>query len=203
MTPLQIGITGGIGSGKSTVCRIFRALGIPVYDADSRAKVVMTSDVILIGRIKQEFGSLAFKEDGTLNTVYLAETVFGDEQRLRVLNSLVHPAVASDYENWLQTQLGKPYIIKEAALLFESGSYRNLDYTVLVVAPVEVRLRRVLQRDPFRTEKQIRDIMARQLPEDEAKKLARCIIQNDDVHPVLPQVLALHQQWLTGNIQQI
>ncbi|MCX7637402.1 MAG: dephospho-CoA kinase [Cyclobacteriaceae bacterium] len=203
MTPLQIGITGGIGSGKSTVCRIFRALGIPVYDADSRAKVVMTSDVILIGRIKQEFGSLAFKEDGTLNTVYLAETVFGDEQRLRVLNSLVHPAVASDYENWLQTQLGKPYVIKEAALLFESGSYRNLDYTVLVVAPVEVRLRRVLQRDPFRTEKQIRDIMARQLPEDEAKKLAGFIIQNDDVHPVLPQVLALHQQWLTGNIQQV
>lgn len=198
MNPLQIGITGGIGSGKSTVCRIFRALGVPVYDADSRAKVVMTSDVILIESIKKEFGSLSFREDGTLNTAYLAERVFGDEKRLEILNSLVHPVVARDYESWLRTHKDKPYVVKEAALLFESGSYRKLDCTGVVTAPESVRLKRVLQRDPFRTEKQVRDIMARQLSEDKAKELAGFVIVNDDIQPVLPQVLLLHRHWLAG-----
>ncbi len=202
MSPLQIGITGGIGSGKSTVCRVFRALGVPVYDADSRAKVVMTSDVILIESIKKEFGSLSFREDGSLNSAYLAETVFSDAVRLERLNRLVHPAVARDYENWFRTQQGKPYVIKEAALLFESGSYRRLDLTGLVLAPESVRLRRVMHRDPLRTEKQIKDIMARQLPQDKAMDLADFIIVNDDIQPVLPQVLPLHQQWLAGSTRQ-
>lgn len=201
MNPLQIGITGGIGSGKSTVCRVFRVLGVPVYDADSRAKVVMTSDVILIQKIKQEFGSLSFREDGSLNSAYLAETVFGDEKRLKILNQLVHPVVARDYENWLRAQRGKPYVIKEAALLFESGSYLSLDLTGMVDAPESVRLRRVLHRDRLRAEKQVKDIMARQLPQDKVRELADFIIVNDDIQPVLPQVLALHQQWLGGRIR--
>lgn len=199
MKPLQIGITGGIGSGKSTVCRVFRTLGVPVYDADSRAKVVMTSDVILIESIKKEFGSLSFREDGSLNSPYLAESVFGNADRLELLNRLVHPVVARDYENWVSAQQGKPYVIKEAALLFESGSYHKLDLTGLVFAPESVRLRRVMYRDPFRTEKQVKDIMARQLPQDKARMLADFIIVNDDVQPVLPQVLLLHQQWLAGS----
>jgi dephospho-CoA kinase len=194
--PLQIGITGGIGSGKSTVCQIFRALGIAVYDADSRAKVVMTSDVILIESIKKEFGSLSFREDGTLNTAYLAGHVFGHPERLAALNRLVHPAVATDYRMWLEKQQHQPYVIKEAALLFESGSYRLLHKTGVVVAPEALRLQRVLKRDPQRTEAQVREIMARQLPETEARKRADFIIVNDETQPVLPQVLALHEQWL-------
>ncbi|GIV36424.1 MAG: dephospho-CoA kinase [Cyclobacteriaceae bacterium] len=196
MTPLQIGITGGIGSGKSTVCRIFSTLGIPVYDADSRAKAVMTSDVILIESIKKEFGSLSFREDGTLNTPFLADTVFGNNERLEVLNKLVHPAVARDYAEWLKTRHGYPYVIKEAALLFEAGSYRQLDETGVVIAPEALRVKRVLKRDPQRSEKQVREIMKRQLPENEALNLADFVIVNDDSQPVLPQVLALHTQWL-------
>ncbi len=196
MTPLQIGITGGIGSGKSTVCRIFSTLGVPVYDADSRAKAVMTSDVILIQSIKKEFGSLSFREDGTLNTPFLADTVFGNNERLEVLNKLVHPAVARDYAEWLKTRQGYLYVIKEAALLFEAGSFRQLDETGVVLAPEALRVKRVLKRDPQRSEKQVREIMKRQLPENEALKLADFVIVNDDNRPVLPQVLALHTKWL-------
>ncbi len=200
--PLQIGITGGIGSGKSTVCRIFRVLGVPVYDADSRAKVVMTSDVILIQSIKKEFGSLSFREDGTLNTAFLAEVVFNDAGRLKALNQLVHPAVEKDYRKWLETKRNYPYVIKEAALLFEAGSYRQLNYTGVVTAAEELRVKRVLARDPQRSEKQIRDIMRRQLPEAEARKRADFVIVNDESQPVLPQVLFLHKKWMTERIHK-
>ena len=196
MKPLQIGVTGGIGSGKSLVCKIFLCLGIPVYDADSRAKYVMTTDGILISQIKKEFGELSFRSDGSLNNVYLGEKVFSDPERLLVLNGLVHPRVAKDYNQWVSEYREYPYLIKEAALLFETGSYKSLDKIIVVHAPAEIRIERIIRRDAGRTKDQVREIIARQMPEEEKLKLADAVICNDESQLIIPQVLHLHEQFL-------
>jgi dephospho-CoA kinase len=195
VTPLQIGITGGIGSGKSLVCRIFQILGAPVYDADSRAKDLMTTDGILISRIKKEFGELSYRQDGSLNREYLGEKVFNDAERLKVLNSLVHPRVAEDYTQWVGRHQQAPYVIKEAALLFEAGSYKALDKVIVVHAPSSVRIKRVLSRDKHRTEVQVREIMKNQLPDEDTLARADFIIRNDESQLVITQVLDLHHQF--------
>jgi dephospho-CoA kinase len=194
--PLQIGITGGIGSGKSLVCRIFRALGVPVYDADSRAKSLMTSDGILITAIRKEFGSLSYREDGSLNNEYLAKAVFGKADRLQQLNKLVHPVVGTDYAQWVERHAACRYVIKEAALLYEAGSYTALNKVVLVFAPEELRLKRVLQRDPQRNRQQVMNIIASQLSDEEKRKRADFVIINDESQLVIPQVLKLHELFL-------
>lgn len=191
--PLQVGVTGGIGSGKSLVCKIFAQLGIPVYDADSHAKALMTTDGILISQIKKEFGHLAYLPDGTLNRKHLADHVFADEVRLEKLNELVHPRVAIDYEKWLSSHVKKIYVLKEAALLFESGSYRSLNKIITVSAPETLRQKRVLHRDAHRTVEQFKGIVEKQMPEEEKLKRADYIIVNDDITPVIPQVLTLHR----------
>jgi dephospho-CoA kinase len=193
-TPLQIGITGGIGSGKSLVSRIFNLLGIPVYDADSRAKSIMTTDGILVSQIKKEFGVLSYNGDGSLNREYLAEHVFSDPEKLKLLNSLVHPRVREDFNRWLKEQ-NSAYVLKEAALLFEAGSNAVLDKTIVVSAPEELRINRVLLRDKHRTAQQVRDIIRNQLKEEEKLKLADYIIVNDEGRPLIPQVLELHKQF--------
>jgi dephospho-CoA kinase len=195
VTPLQIGITGGIGSGKSLVCRIFQILGAPVYDADSRAKDLMTTDGILISRIKKEFGELSYRQDGSLHREYLGEKVFRDAERLKVLNSLVHPRVAEDYTQWVGRHQQAPYVIKEAALLFEAGSYKALDKVIVVHAPSSVRIKRVLSRDKHRTEAQVREIMKNQLPEEDTLARSDFIIRNDESQLVITQVLDLHHQF--------
>jgi dephospho-CoA kinase len=195
-TPLQVGVTGGIGSGKSLVCKIFAQLGISVYDADSHAKALMTTDGILISQIKKEFGHLAYLPDGALNRKHLADHVFADEDRLEKLNKLVHPRVAVDYEKWLSSHSGEGYVLKEAALLFEFGSYRTLDKIITVSAPESVRRKRVLQRDAHRTVEQFKGIVEKQMPEEEKLKRADYIIVNDDITPVIPEVLRLHHLFL-------
>lgn len=192
-TPLQIGITGGIGSGKSLVCKIFQQLGVPVYDADRHAKALMTTDGILISQIKKEFGDLSYHPDGNLNRAWLASHVFSDEGKLEKLNSLVHPRVAADYDKWVTHHAHEPYVIKEAALLFESGSFRLLDKIVVVSAPEGTRQKRVLKRDPHRNVEQFREIVEKQLPEEEKLKRADYLIVNDDTTMVIPQVLKLHE----------
>lgn len=192
---MQVGITGGIGAGKSLVTRIFKTLGVPVYDSDSRAKYVMTTDGILISNIKKEFGELSFHPDGSLNRFYLSELVFRDEERLRKLNELVHPRVANDYEEWVAGHTQYAYLIKEAALLFESGSYKELDHVILVVAPELLRINRVVRRDKGRTPDQVRKIMEQQMSDDEKMKLADSIIWNDESRLVIPQVLELHKRF--------
>lgn len=193
--PLQIGITGGIGSGKSLVCRIFQQLGAPVYDADSHAKGLMTTDGILVSQIKKEFGDLAYHPDGSLNRSYLGQHVFLDEEKLQKLNGLVHPRVAVDYLHWLSRYSGAPYVLKEAALLFESGSHKNLDKIVVVSAPLDIRQKRVLQRDAHRTVDQFNGIVEKQMSEEEKLKRADYIIVNDDKTLVIPQVLKLHDEF--------
>lgn len=190
--PLQIGITGGIGSGKSTVCRIFSTLGVPVYDADSRAKSLMTTDGILMSQIKKEFGSLSFRLDGNIDREYLARTVFQDKVKLEQLNKLIHPRVALDYERWVSEQKSD-YVLKEAALLFEAKSYLVLDKIILVHTPAEIRINRVLKRDPQRTRQQVEDIIRNQMQDEEKLKLADFNIVNDESKLVIPQVLELHE----------
>jgi dephospho-CoA kinase len=194
--PLQIGITGGIGSGKSLVSRIFNLLGVPVYDADSRAKSIMTTDGILVSQIKKEFGVLSFGADGGVNREYLAEHVFNNAEKLKLLNSLVHPRVGEDFNRWVKEQKSA-YVLKEAALLFESGSNAALDKIIVVSAPEKLRINRVLQRDKHRTEQQVRDIIHNQLKEEEKLKLADYIIVNDESKLLIPQALELHKQFLS------
>ena len=192
--PLQIGVTGGIGSGKSLICKIFRHLGISVYDADRHAKALMTTDGILVSQVKKEFSDLSYHADGGLNREWLANHVFTDETKLNILNRLVHPRVAIDYEQWVSSRRNEPYVLKEAALLYESGSYRSLDKVIVVSAPEEIREKRVLRRDAHRTVEQFKEIVEKQLPEAEKLKLADYIIVNDDMQLVIPQVLKLHEK---------
>lgn len=200
--PLQIGITGGIGSGKSLLSKIFRCLGVPVYDADSRAKYVMTTDGILIQQIKKEFGELSFDNE-KLNRAYLSKVVFEQPEKLKILNSLVHPRVGEDYLNWVNQQRGHSYVLKEAALMFESKSYTMMDGVIVVTAPEEIRIKRVLERDPHRTEEEIKNIIKSQMPESDKLKLANFIISNDESELVIPQVLKLHTKFSspTANVK--
>jgi dephospho-CoA kinase len=194
-TPIQIGITGGIGSGKSLICKIFAQLGVSVYDADSHAKALMTTDGILVSQIKKEFGDLSHFSDGSLNRKWLAENVFSDEAKLEKLNALVHPRVAADYQKWVELHQREAYVLKEAALLFETGSYRLLDKIVVVSAPEDVRQQRVLKRDAHRSVEQFKGIVEKQLPEGQKLERADYIIVNDDTRLVIPQVLALHHEF--------
>ncbi|HEY5748250.1 MAG TPA: dephospho-CoA kinase [Chryseolinea sp.] len=194
--PLQIGITGGIGSGKSLVSRIFRTLNVPTYDADSHAKELMTTDGILVQQIKKEFGELSFHEDGSLNRGYLSRTVFNDVEKLERLNRLVHPRVGQHYKQWVERNRHYPYVLKEAALLFEAGSHQSLDKVIVVHAPETLRIQRVLARDPQRTEEQVKAIIRNQMPEEEKMKQADHIVVNDETALLIPQVLELHQQFI-------
>lgn len=189
----QIGITGGIGSGKSLICRIFHVLGVPVYDADSRAKKLMTTDGILIDQIKKEFGTLSYDEKGELNRELLGKTVFNKPDKLARLNALVHPRVAWDYNQWISEQSGVNYCLKEAALLFEAGSYQLLDKIIVVSASDELRIKRVLQRDPHRSKADVERIIKNQMPQEEKMKRADTVIKNDESELVVPQVVKLHE----------
>jgi dephospho-CoA kinase len=196
-TPLQIGITGGIGSGKSLVCKIFHNLGVPVYDADSHAKGLMTTDGILVSEIKKEFGELSYNVDGSLNRAYLSDTVFNNTEQLKILNKLVHPRVGANYRQWVEENRNHPYVLKEAALLFESGADQSLDKVIVVYAGEELRKRRVLKRDAHRTIDQVLAIMENQMPEEEKIKRADYKIRNDESMLVVPQVLELHQRFIS------
>lgn len=193
---LKIGITGGIGSGKTTVCRIFETLGIPVFYADTVAKQIMVTDPILVAGVKQAFGVESYFADGTLNNKHIAAIVFNNAIQLEQLNSLVHPAVFRAFDTWIQEVPDTvPYTLKEAALLFESDSYKMCDRTVLVIAPIETRLQRVMQRDGV-SEAQVRARMDKQLSDEQKMKMADHLIYNNETESLITQVLKLHQQFL-------
>ncbi len=194
---LKIGITGGIGAGKSIVCRLFSLLGIPVYDADSRAKWVMNNDKALQQELTEAFGSETYTLAGELNRTYLGKVAFHDPEKLKLLNSLVHPHVAQDFADWATKNQQAPYLIKEAALMYESESWRQMDEIITVFAPMEVRIKRILKRDPHRTPQDVEAIIAKQLKEEEKMSRAQHIIYNDDKQPLIPQVLQLHNSFLS------
>jgi dephospho-CoA kinase len=189
---LKIGITGGIGSGKTTICKIFETLNIPIYYADDRAKWLMTNDNTVKNAVIENFGDNAYLPDGQLDRAYIANIVFQNQAKLSVLNNIVHPAVQEDGENWFSQHKNAPYAIKEAALLVESGGYKHLDKLIVVTAPVALRIERVMQRDRA-SEADVRARMAKQMPEEEKVKFADFIIENDGEKLLLPQVLAIHR----------
>ena len=193
--PLLVGITGGIGSGKSTVCKLFSLLGVPVYTADDRAKWLMNHDSPLKEKILEVFGSESYLSNGELNRAYLAASVFSNPEKVAALNALVHPAVRKDFMDWVSQQTA-PYLIKEAALLFETGAAKELDCVINVSSPLRVRMARVLLRDPQRTEEQVNQIIDQQLPDEEKNERADFSIKNTDNKLLIPQVITLHEQLL-------
>ncbi|MCA0397419.1 MAG: dephospho-CoA kinase [Bacteroidetes bacterium] len=185
---LRIGITGGIGSGKSVVARVFENLGIPVYNADNTAKMLMETDVSLVEKITRLFGPAAYT-DQRLNRSYIAAQVFNNQEKLDALNAIVHPAVIQYGEDWFARQHA-PYAIKEAALFFETGTAGQMDKMIGVSAPVALRIQRAMQRDQLSRE-QIKNRMDKQLDESIKMRLCDYVVVNDDQHLVLPQVLRL------------
>ncbi|WMN07611.1 dephospho-CoA kinase [Marivirga arenosa] len=190
----KIGITGGIGAGKSLICEVFNLLGVPNYPADYRAKWLQSNDPELKKLIVINFGNEAYLNNGELNREYLSKAVFNDDKKLKTLNGLVHPAVAKDFEYWCDKHSDKAYVLKEAALLYETGSYKQLDATINVHANQELRIERTLKRDPQRTKESVLSIMNKQFSDQKRLNLADHIIYNDESRSVILQVIKLHEE---------
>jgi len=192
----KVGITGGIGSGKTLVCKIFETLGVAVYYADEAARRMMSEDEIIIEKLKRILGENAY-EGNQLNRGYIASVIFNNSEILREINQIVHPAVQEDFRKWTGQVTGSPYVIEEAAILYESGASAYLDTIVLVYASEKTRLQRVMERDGV-GEDLIRERMRNQISEEEKKRLADHVIMNDNNILLLPQVVKLHQEFLNN-----
>lgn len=202
-TPQVIGITGGIGSGKSIVCKVFALLGIPVYDADTRAKLLVNESDTLKQAITALLGTYAYTSSGVYNRSWVASQVFGNPDLLQQLNALIHPAVRQDARNWIAQNSQAPYLLYEAALLKGAGNGNNFQKVIVVIAPTALRIKRVLQRDR-RSEEEIKNIINRQSSDEERKAFADIIIQNDDATPLIPQILQIHQALInTGTKKEV
>jgi dephospho-CoA kinase len=195
---LKIGLTGGIGSGKTTVAKVFEVLGIPVYYADDAAKQLMNTNKELQQQLIARFGTETYT-NGELNRKHLASLVFGNKEQTELLNSIVHPVTIADAEQWFARQQS-PYVVKEAALLFESGAASGLDFVIGVTAPETIRIKRVMDRDGLSAE-EIKKRMSNQLDDSMKMRLCDFVIQNNEQEMVLPQVLQLHTQFLTRSKQ--
>lgn len=190
---LKVGITGGIGSGKSTVAKVFEVLGIPVYYADEAARRVMNEDEEVRKQIIQHFGASSYKNN-QLDRAYIGSQVFNDKKKLELMNSLVHPATIRDSENWMQRQT-TPYAIKEAAIIFESGTQDQYDYIIGVTAPVSLRLLRAMKRDGS-TREQVLARMEKQIQDVIKMRLCDFVVYNDEQQAIIPQVVKLHERLL-------
>ncbi len=182
----KVGVTGGIGSGKSLVCKIFSKLDIPVYDADTEAKKIIAEDPGIRKELTKEFGERTFRNSG-LDRKYLADRIFSDSGARSYVNGLVHPKVREDFRQWLKKQAG-PYVVEEAALLFESGAWKEMDLNILVMASEETRIARIIKRDGI-SRREVLARLASQIDPGEAVKLADIRIQNDENKFIIPQVL--------------
>ncbi len=195
--PQIIGVTGGIGSGKSTVCRIFQHLGYSVYSADDRAKAVMVSYKPLVKQLKELFGEEAYFPDGSLNRKWIGAQVFSNKEKLQALNSLVHPAVHRDFHQWvekLKLSYHKSFVLYEAAILFESGGKDRVNGVITVFAPKTLRIQRVVSRDRVSPE-QVEARMNNQWPDHKKLALADFVIYNDEKHMLIPQVFEAVRFW--------
>jgi len=191
---LKIGITGGIGSGKTTACKLFELLGIPVYYSDDASKELLRSNAAVKARVLDVFGNSLLDQQGAVDRKTLAAIVFNDKTELDKLNAIMHPAVALDFEHWIKKQAA-PYILKEAAILFESGAYQKVDSVITIAAPLELKIQRTIKRDGLPKE----DVLVRiqnQLSDDEKIKRSEFVIYNDDQQLLIPQVLKIHSQLL-------
>lgn len=189
-----VGVTGGIGSGKSTVCRIFQSFGIPVYDADQRAKALYIESENVKSQVIELLGEKAYKSDRP-DKEYIANQVFGDKSKLEKLNQIIHPALKSDFEDWYHSQ-NTTYVIKEAAIMIESGSYKQCDKLILVTAPKEIRIKRVVERDNTSAD-EVEKRMSNQMTDDEKRTYCDFEILNDGNSSLIEQVRDIHRQLLS------
>ena len=187
------GLTGGIGSGKSTIARLFAALGIAIYDSDTEAKKLINTSAEIKKRIVEVFGAEAYAE-GVYNRAYMADIVFRNPDKLAVLNSIVHPVLADDFNQWVAQQTS-PYVIKEAAILFESGSYKNCDFIITVTAPETLRISRCMSRDGS-TEAQVRARMAQQWTDAQRIALSDAVIENINLEETEKRVRELNNLFI-------
>jgi dephospho-CoA kinase len=190
-----VGLTGGIGSGKSTVAKIFYQLGIPVYDADSRSKNIVNTNIEIKNFLKNEFGNDIYISENQLDTKKLAKYIFNNKELLQKVNSIIHPKVNEDFKIWSENQKSK-YVIKEAAILFESGSYKQTDKIITVTAPVNVRIERVCKRDNT-NEEQVKSRINNQMSDEEKIKKSHFVIYNDNSKLLIPQIINIHNQILS------
>ena len=188
---MVVGLTGGIGSGKSTIAKEFAALGIAVFNSDEQAKVLIATDAQVKERIIAAFGEKAY-QNGEYNRAYIAQIVFNNPEKLAILNSIVHPALAKHFKQWAKKQTS-PYVLKEAAILFENGSYKDCDYIITVTAPEQLRIARVMARDHC-TEAQVRARMAQQWSDAQRIALSNAVIENIDLESAKEQVKRIHFQ---------
>jgi dephospho-CoA kinase len=191
---IRVGITGGIGSGKSWICQVFARLGIPVYNADTAARLITENDRAIRKELINLLGNDVYTGK-SLNRSRMAEIIFNNRELLKKVNHIIHPAVVIDFRNWCNAMAGFPYIVQESAILFESELYRMFDFIVLVTAPEEVRFRRVINRYGMTAEK-INSIMKNQLPEKEISVRSHLVIKNDDKTLVLPPILKFHTEMM-------
>jgi len=187
----RIGLTGGIGSGKSFIAEIFRNLGVPVFNSDEEARKIQQSDKVVLAAIREKFGDV-FLSSGELDRKKLASIVFSDHEKLAQLNAIVHPAVGRAFEKFCSENSKAPYVIKEAAIIFETGIDEQLDGTILVTAPEQIRIERVMKRDGI-SESEVRSRMNKQWSDTQKIQRADWIISNDDAKPLLPQVIRIHE----------
>lgn len=192
---LAIGITGGIGSGKSTVCKIFKLLGVPVFEADLFAKALINSDAEIRNGLIQFFGKDIYSSDNKINRKMLANLIFNDDLLMEKVNRLVHPAVRNKYLIWIKQQ-NSIYVIHEAAILFESGFYKMTDYSILVSAPEDMRIERVTHRDNIDLE-MVKSRMLKQWTDEEKRKLASFELVNDNKKLLIPQILEIDKKLKT------
>lgn len=192
--PLVVGVTGGIGSGKSTACRIFNQLGVPVYYADDQGKYLLNTNSQLKAQVIDIFGVESYTSNGTLNRAYLASRVFSDQNELNKLNKLVHPAVAKNFKEWVDQHGSTPIVIKEAALLIENESYKLLDKLITVLAPQKVRIERVLLRDTQRSKTQVEDIIENQIDDKIRSDVSDYLIDNSGIKLLIPQILEVYKK---------
>lgn len=195
---IVVGITGGIGTGKSLVCKIFKSLGIPVNDADASAKNIIINDAEVKSSIINLLGREAYNVDGTYNRAYVASVVFSDKIKLDQLNAIVHPKVIEHGKDWADKNKNYPYLIREAALMFESGSYKHNKFNILVESPLELRIERICKRDNCSKEDAEKRIYS-QWSDDERRKFADLIIYNNEEKSLIQQVYQIHQNILKNN----
>ncbi len=187
-----VGITGGIGSGKSTVCRVFKLLGIQVFEADQVGKDLLNTNYKLKSKIIHLFGDEVYFPNGSINRKKLAGIIFNDEVQLAKVNALIHPEVKNEFLNWVEKQ-ESPYVIHEAAILFESGFYEMMDFTILVTAPEQLRIARVMNRDGV-SEIQIRERIAKQWSDEKKIKMATVVLKNDNNKLILPEIIEIDKK---------